>query len=642
MDKLKGIITQHGLFILLFLICLVLRLIPLFDYQFTYDELANLDWARAASFSELVETYIKNDLHPVLNQTIIFLIEKNFGHPEWLIKLPFLVFSFGAIVYAYLLCLRHFSKQVALLSTAFLSFSLIFVFYAPIARMYISGTFFSMALLYYFFEIVFSHSKKFHHYFLFGFFALLCALNQHLNALFAFTVFVSGTFLLDKSNYKNYLIAGVCIALAYLPHLPITLQQLGMKGMGAEQDGWLDKPYPDAFFTFIKILLGTGKTYLLVCALIVVSFILNRNIRFQKKQILLLALFIINYLVIYLYSVYRAPIFQNSVMLFSGVALLLFTCSLIGFKNRFVFSLAFTVLIAALIYKSYFKKDYYHQVVKTVFDYQFGSTGYYKHSLGEENVYPVLFDVDNGMKELYFKKYKLNFDYGSSTDSLTLSPLKFALFIKGLKCNHLAMASSTPLYQALVKHHFPYLVENTQTQGIHYKVYAKQKPANTVNEDAVTNASDVYNWRSYNYPKLKVIPKPGFFSLPADSTNEFPFDAMAKYSDVIAHEGEMVLVTAKLKAKQELKKLELCVSVNDDSSNVSYNYTAKPARDFVMDADSMLTVYCQMYVGRNHRAICNKSRLGCYLWNKGHERFDVKDFSVQVIDHWPWKWQYWE
>ena len=129
-----------------------------------------------------------HDTHPAFVQILIHYLSKIFGYSAWVIKLPFLLFSFGAIVYAYFFGYKNFSKKVGIIASLFFSFSLVFVYYAPIARMYISGIFFSIALLFYFFEIFYSNQTKLINYFLFGLFALLSALNQHINALFAFTV----------------------------------------------------------------------------------------------------------------------------------------------------------------------------------------------------------------------------------------------------------------------------------------------------------------------------------------------------------------------------------------------------------------------------------------------------------------------
>ena len=169
-------IKEHTLFVFILAICIVLRFLPLFDYQFTLDELSGLDRTRFNSFGELIEKGVKIDAHPALIQVIIYYLSQFFGYTNWIIKLPFLLFSFGAVIYAYFFGLRNFSNQVGIFAAAIFSFSLVFVFYAPIARMYISGIFFSMALLYYFFEIFFLNSTKRSNYFFLGLFALLSGL----------------------------------------------------------------------------------------------------------------------------------------------------------------------------------------------------------------------------------------------------------------------------------------------------------------------------------------------------------------------------------------------------------------------------------------------------------------------------------
>ena len=65
-------IKEHTLFVFILAICIVLRLIPLFDYQFTLDELSGLDRTRFNSFGELIERGVKIDAHPALIQVIIY------------------------------------------------------------------------------------------------------------------------------------------------------------------------------------------------------------------------------------------------------------------------------------------------------------------------------------------------------------------------------------------------------------------------------------------------------------------------------------------------------------------------------------------------------------------------------------------
>jgi len=622
------------------------------------------------SFSEVMEKGVKIDAHPAFVQVLIYYLAKWFGYITWIFKLPFLLFSFGAVIYGYAFGLRNFSKQAGLLMALLFSFSYIFVFYAPIARMYISGVFFSIALLYYFFEIFFLRNLKVSNYIFLGLFALLSALNQHINSLFAFTVCVSGFLFLDKTNYKNYLFMCLFVIVAYLPHLRVTLYQLSVPGIGLDVGGWLEPPEFTVLFAFLKTLFGTGRTYLLVLIFIILAFILERKMSFTKSQLYLLLIFIFNFLVVYFYSIWRSPIFQYSVMLFSGTAIIAFVCSFIDFKNKFVFYGVFTLLASVLLYKSYVKKDYLNQSVKTVFEYQFERTAYYKNLYGDKNVYPIFFDADNIMKKIYFGKYHTNFECKISSDSMIWNMSKvnfkrekdpltgentpgqlvssmrlFSEFVSTLKTDYLVISSAMPLYQAVVAEYFPYLIENTQTQAVNYKVYSRnqEEKNKVVADDLVYYYSSLREKGNFSYSKGdKVNLTKTSFSLKVDSLNEFPFDAKAALSDVTEKEGQVILVKAKVKLKQIYSPLQVCISTTDGKTNQQSAYTAQEASDFLMKKDSTLTIYAQNFNGVIYDRIKYKSDLTCYLWNRGKENFELKDFEIKVINYWSGKWDWWD
>lgn len=650
--------------------CAALRLIPLFDYQFTYDELSGMERTQFGSFEEVIERGVKVDAHPAFVQLLIYYLTQIFGYVTWIIKLPFLLFGFGAVIYGYAFGLRNFSKQAGLFAALIFSFSLIFIFYAPIARMYISGVFFSVAVLYYFFEIFFQKDDKAANYFLLGFFAWLSALNQHINSLFAFTVCVGGLFMLDKKNYKAYLFMCLLVVLAYLPHMRVTLYQLSVPGIGRENGGWLEVPEFTVVFSFLKTLFGTGNTYWMFLVLVLLSFIFNGKLEFDKKRIFLLLLFVFNFLVVYAYTVLRTPIFQYSVMLFSGTAIILFLCSFIEFKKEAFFYVSLVLITSALLYKSYIKKDYLNQSVKTVYEYQFERTALYKSIYGDEHVYPVFCDADRIMKKIYFKKYNLVYDCKISSDSListmerTYYPRKkdpvtgdttlgvqvsslrlFSEFISGLKCDYLVISSSMPQQQAIVAEYFPYLIENTQTQAINYKVYSRKEGdrSKVVSDDKVDYYSSLKEKGCFMYSKEnKVTVTKGRFSIKVDSLNEFPFDANAALSEVTNKEGQVVLVKAKIKLISRNSPLEICISETDRKTNEQYSYNSKAASDFLMRADSSVTMYSEYFNGFNYDLVKYKSNLNCYFWNRGKEIFELQDFEIKVIDYWPRKWDLWD
>ena len=618
----------------------------MFDYQFTYDELSGLERTQFTSFSDVIEKGVKIDAHPAFVQLVIYYLTQFFGYVTWIIKLPFLLFSLGAITYAYFLGLRNFSKQAGLFSALIFSFSLVFIFYAPIARMYISGVFFSLGLLFYFFEVLFLENTKTANYFLFGLFAYLCALNQHINSLFAFTVCLSGFLFLKKRNFKTYLITCLLIIVAYMPNMPITLYQLGVGGIGIDQGGWLDKPSWDSVLGFLKVMLGTGKTYLLVLLLILICVITNRKIEIRKKQWFLVLIFLANYLIVYFYSIFRASIFQYSVMLFSGTGMVIFICSFLDFKNKYLFYGAFIFLFAALVCKSYFKKDYFNEAVKTVYEYQFERTIHYKNKYGDKNVYPIFFDADAIMKKIYFEKYRTNFDCKVSVDSVVSSMKVFSHFVSKLNCDYLVLTSSMPAYQSVAQQYFPYLLESTQTQAINYKLYSKRKEDSdkVVENDKVLGFSNLRNKGKFSYGKENDVQiQNNSFILKIDSLNEFPFDAKAIYKDVIINEGEMLLVKATLKLKCSLEsQVETCISVNDLETNSSNGYAARAASEFAVNNDSTVVIFSDYFFGTSHNKVKDRSSINTYIWNRGKEKFDLINYEIKVIDYWPKKWHFWD
>ena len=101
------------------------------------------------------------------------------------------------------------------------------------------------------------------------------------------------------------------------------------------------------------------------------------------------------------------------------------------------------------------------------------------------------------------------------------------------------MASSFPHYQAITKEYFPYLIENTQTQGLNFKVYSNLKSYQTkcVNDDEVLNYASVLNTGNYEFSNPNDLVKyANQFLYPITSINEFPFQAKAFLNKVTSKE----------------------------------------------------------------------------------------------------------
>jgi hypothetical protein len=642
-------IKHHIAFLLILLLCLLLRLIPLFSYQFTLDEWSGLGRTYFDSFTKLIEKGVKIDAHPAFVQVLLYFLVKFFGISNWIIKLPFLLFSIAAVIYAYAFMLRNFNKQVALLAVCFFSFSLIFVYHAPIARMYISGVFFSLALLYHFFEIVYNKNKSIVQYSMFGLFALLSALNQHINGLFALTVCAAGLLLLKSKELKPYILTCAVVLVLYLPHLPVTIYQLGIGGIGFEQGGWLPKPQILAVLTFLKVLFGTGRTYVLLLILVLLSVMLRKNritlsSVYVKKSLLLLGLFLINYLIIYTYSVLRAPVYQHSAMLFSGTAAVLVGSSLLNFKNKQLAHIVLLLISGTLLYKTYYKKDYLHQSVKNIFEFQFEKTAEVKNTLGNDKVYPIFFDADTLMRDVCFNRGNYKYEVTLTKDSATFSLKHYNHLVSSLSENYLVLASADPLHKAIAKDYFPFLFQNITNQGINYQVYSKIKPQHAVYEDSVLHRSTFLTAKSFTFdhPQQLIVTDKGI-QLHIDSLNEFPFAGRAALRDISDKEGQVILASAKLKtARANLKNVQLCIAINDIQSDASYYFTATSSGEYLADRDSVIRIYAQAYLGTDYNKIREHAKITVFVWNTGKENFTLSNLEIKTIDYWHQKWHFWD
>lgn len=618
-----------------------LRFYPLFSYQFTFDELSGLDRTQFSTWNDLINKGIKVDAHPAFVQILIFSIVKFFGYKTWLIKMPFVLMSLAAMFYAYFIGLRIYSRHAGYLMALFLGFSLVFVFYAPIARMYISGVFFSLGMLYYFLCIAMLKENSKSNFIFLGLFALLSALNHHMNALFAFTLFAGGFVLLDKKQIKTMLLTAVAVVVFYLPVLPVTLYQLGLGGIGAEQGGWLDKPDANAFWSFAKILFGTRWSVTLLCAFVAVASLLHKRYELTKLQWFLLLLFVVNYLIIYFYSIYRAAIYQHSAMLFSGMALLLFMVSLIDTDKPWLMRTMQISIGLYLFYVTYIEKEYFGQCVQTVYEYQFKQTAEYKKRYGDNKVDAVFFDADDVMRRIYFEKYNTTFNYRYGNDSVVTSMRAFSNYVSQLQSHYLVLSSSFPAQQAVAKQYYPYLIESTITQGVNYKIYSKKKEderRQVPGEQTIFSSTPA---KQGLFAYQKNLPDTGLL---IGSTDEFPFNSIADYnSALVPEEGNVTQLRITLKNVAAVPKVvEACIAVNDFNGQQNFAYNARAASDFVMAPDSSITIYTDYFAGNSHRKVKNKPRMSCYVWNRGKERAILSGFEIRELEYWRPKWHFWD
>ena len=232
--------------------------------------------------------------------------------------------------------------------------------------------------------------------------------------------------------------------------------------------------------------------------------------------------------------------------------------------------------------------------------------------------------------------------HGKGGDTVVSSIKLFAELVRGLKENYISLSSSTPLYQEIVKEQFPYLIEDTQTQGIHFQLYSK-KPAHGLRSltDITYSGPEQPGAFTYQFGQNKSKTGVDDLQLSIDSADVFPFSSTASYTNVITAEGEYILSSAVVKFHKYNGGLESCLVIND-STKTAVSYNARAASDYILQADSSLVLYADAYIGNFHRKKAGGKKINCYLWNKSGEQVILRKFNIKVIDHWHNKWHFWD
>lgn len=320
MHVVPGSRVQRIALLVMLLLASVLRLWNLPHIPYTHDEISTLVRIYP-SLGETIRTgVIAMDTHPPGVQVFEWVWTKLFGMGEAAVKLPFILLSIAALFFLYRFVFAWAGGQVALVITALLATLQYAVMYGQIARPYAFGFFTTALMADQLTRYLGSGTRRA----LVGFAlaAVLSAYTHHFAMMLAVFMALTGLLLVGKARRKSYLIACGIAALLYLPNIPIFLGQLGQGGL----DGWLAAPtaswVPDYLWWLAHCTWILGAVWLL---LILGSAALKIRNRGSIGPIWAITLLwgLGPLLVGYGYSVWRAPVLQYSMLLFSFPYLLL-------------------------------------------------------------------------------------------------------------------------------------------------------------------------------------------------------------------------------------------------------------------------------------------------------------------------------
>ncbi len=349
-----------------FVFALILRLYKI-DFSFSNDELSAILRAQQNNIYDLIQNGIRVDGHPAGIEVLLYFWIKLVGTSEFAIRLPFAIMSALAVVFAFLFARKRFGISTALMTASTLSVLEFPLLYGQIARPYASGLFLSTLLVWSWDKVISPNNFKRKYIIIYSsIFAIsltLNAYNHYFSALFAAIVYLSGFAYIPKKQLTSYSIIGIISLILFIPHIDISLQQLSYGGVGE----WLAAPKWNFFYKHI-IFIFNDSVFLLLASIIFVLIFHNISEKWNKNlykdRFFMVIWFLLPIIIGYLYSIYRNPVLQNRVLIFSMPYLLIFIFSFMPrATKRWQFStiwLAFILFAFHTIFiKSYYKQQHF-------------------------------------------------------------------------------------------------------------------------------------------------------------------------------------------------------------------------------------------------------------------------------------------
>lgn len=626
---------------LLFLIIAgaLIRFYNLENLSLSNDELSAINRAMLPNLKELIWNGVHPDAHLIGTHILLFSVIKLFGTNVFIIRLPFALMGVASIYLIFLIGKKWFNELVGLLcatAVCFLEFTLL---YSQIARPYIFGFFFVLLFLHGLNYFIFSDKLKWYHVFIF----IVGALGAVLNHYFSFlTVLLAGIFgfaLIKKEFFKYYLLSGVIVLLLFLPHLPISLDQISRKGL----DSWLEKP--DIYYIFKFLFYAFNNSWIVVVTLIfalVVSLFSKSKINASNSSIHLkafsIAIFSTVFLIGYLYSIFINPVIQFSVLIFVFPFLLLFIFSFFEYLKP-IFLWTFTGVFTLVFSISTFaEKKYYNTNQFGVFKEIAVQSILFNKLIGSNHIIQTINIVNPFYIEFYLKKMNsdLKFiDYEFKNDGSGYR-----------KMDSLVSIAKTPFFiHAWTNVYDPYELHELIKTKYHcyyeknyfnsnFRVYYKCKKQNINPLFNSTNTFDkaTNEWSGNENTIQKDLGDTLNKICVVDINNSYSPNFNAKVKDVFVNNKKHMVIKADYYL---VENASLNLVIEFLRNGESYDWYGPSIQEYTNQRNEWKEITIVKKLPKNAQT---HDDIKIYFWNSGNVPVKIDNVSVSIFDDTDYSW----
>ena len=609
---------------IILIVSVILRFFNLFEIPFTHDEFSTLFRTNFSSFDDLIEKGVKIDAHPAGLQVFVYYYKQLFGAEEWVIKIPFLMFGVGSVWLTYTIFYKWYNQTVALICSSYIATLQYTVMYSQIARPYASGLFFVMSLVYFWNRICFEKRHTLYNYVMYVFIASLCLYNHHFSALLAFVITLSGLFFINKTERWKFILSGFAIVVLYVPHISVFLAQLQIGGLSE----WLNKPTPIFIVSYLFYVFQFSYVVIGVISVLILYSLRNfsRQNYFSKENLMCIIWFLIPFLIGYLYSIFRSPVLQYSVLIFSFPFLLPLFFG--GIKKQrknsdlFIVAIIIAVNVCVLVYQRQHYTVFYQSIYRNILK---------DYNQSKSNATISIIDAEYSHRDIenhYVKKWNVGSDFiwmDTFVDFMSFQQFLKQSSVKYDKLYLGAVFDSHPLIVPIIQEYFPKIVfEHNFVSGSTY-LFKKGRSS-----DDISSLMDFKRNRK-GWTKLETLSKYVHNELcEMDSTIEYSPSFEIPLNQLINDDDNYIDISVRVKPFSNTIKSTLVSTLDTPTKNIDWRGT-----DFSTFIDSTsidnewVTIYHSIKLS-DINIKENNIKLKILVWNPHKDHFYMDDFKIKV------------
>lgn len=631
--------NNHIILMGILLVAGILRFYHFFELQFFHDEYSAIVRTSYSNTHDLITQGVLPDFHPAGVQVFLFYWVHLFGTATWVVKLPFVLMNIASIYLLYVIAKRWSNETVGLISAAFLATTQYTILYGIYARPYSSGLFFTLLLVLALTNFIQRPDHRFWwNWLLFVLAGTACAYNQYVNMLIAGIIGISVLPLVPRKIILKYIIAGVAIGILYIPHLPILFFHLSKGGVGGG-DGWLPPPDPE-FITNYLAYLGHYSWWSLVLVLFILIFGWYQN-RFVKTEVLnttsnyrlyfFLCWFVTPFLICYFYSVYKNPILQFSVLIFTHFTIYLF---LFGWLKPLKPVYNFTIVAAIILTNTLtliYVREHYHV------NYNVGYASILDQLEIERKKHPgipALVQTDPRFSEFeqQQRKHPIQFDPYTFTSNTELIHYLDSVAQKSDYFYFVFSAETSPETVPVIQHYFPVIEQEHVNQVNTIYVFSKQgkKHSLPVIDHWIPSAGIPKKWNNTTKTNCIQIEDKWYYKI--DSLSEWGPEIVFDLKDISAAPHNMIDIEISTKGLAPEKEVIITASITDKDSTLMWTGGSTYIQIDNSDQGKIfhsITISDMDYIQNN--------QLKIMIWNKSKTRFYIEDVIIRLREGNPYK-----